>query len=224
MDQCNSGDPATPVGIGNIAAQAELAFRHRDGSNQLGGYADTTGYDPVNDPTRITDLNRWQPLLVNGVAQRFVTPQGGGMTPFALTSGAALRPQAPERYPSEGYRSQADALLAFSAGLTDTQKVIAEFWNGKPGLAPPMIWAQLAHFVSARDHHDLDDDVQLFFALTNAIASAAIAVWDAKRTYDSERPITAIHFEEGDLRSRTLGRQVGELAWEKAQAYILGQA
>jgi hypothetical protein len=195
-----------------------------------------------------------------------------------------------------------------------------------------MQWAQLAQFVSQRDNHDLDDDVKLYFALTNAFADAAIAVWDAKRTYDSERPITAvhflyagtpvtawggpfqgtqvidgatwrpyiatpsfpeycsghsamsaasaevlarftgsdafgasftqavgtssiepgltpatdvtlswatfsaaadqagisrryggIHFEEGDLQSRALGRQVGGLAWEKAQAYILGQ-
>jgi hypothetical protein len=29
-----------------------IAFRHKDGSNQLGGYADTTGYQPVNTPTR----------------------------------------------------------------------------------------------------------------------------------------------------------------------------
>jgi hypothetical protein len=31
-----------------------------------------------------------------------------------------------------------------------------------------------------------------------------------------------IHFEEGDLRARELGRQVGALAWTKAQSYITG--
>jgi hypothetical protein len=189
-----STDTTTPVGIGNVAAKAELDFRHGDGSNQLGGYADTTGYVPVNDPTHINDPNHWQPLLANGVAQKFATPQWGLIKPFALASGAQLRPQAPERYPSDGYRKQADDLLAFSAGLTDTQKVIAEYWNGIPGAPAPMAWAKLAEFVSQRDNHDLDDDVKMFFALTNAFADALIAVWDAKRTYDSERPITAIHF------------------------------
>ena len=186
-----STDTMTPVGIGNVAAKAELDFRHGDGSNQLGGYADTTGYVPLNDPTHINDPNHWQPLLANGVAQKFATPQWGRITPFALKSGSQLRPGAPERYPSDGYKRQADDILAFSAGLTDTQKVIAEYWANPPA---PMIWAQHAQFISQRDGHDLDDDVKMFFALTNAFADALIAVWDAKRTYDSERPITAIHF------------------------------
>ena len=186
-----STDTTTPVGIGNVAAQAELDFRHGDGSNQLGGYADTTGYVPVNDPNNINDPNHWQPLLVNNVAQKFVTPQWGLIKPFALSSGSQLRPGAPERYPSDGYQKQADELLAFSAGLTDTQKVIAEYWANPPA---PQLWAKLAEFVSQRDNHDLDDDVKMFFALTNAFADALIAVWDAKRTYDAERPITAIHY------------------------------
>ena len=189
-----STDTSTPVGIGNVAAQAELNFRHGDGSNQLGGYADTTGYTPVNDPTHINDPNRWQPLLANGVAQKFVTPQWGHITPFALSSGGQLRPAAPEHYPSTGYRDQATDLLAFSAGLTDTQKVIAEYWASVPGAPAPMTWAQWAQFIAQRDKHELDDDVKMFFALTNAFADALIAVWDAKRTYDSERPITAIHY------------------------------
>jgi hypothetical protein len=31
-----------------------------------------------------------------------------------------------------------------------------------------------------------------------------------------------IHFEEGDLRARVLGAEVGALAWTKAQYYITG--
>jgi hypothetical protein len=184
-------DTTTPAGIGNVAAQAELDFRHHDGSNQLNGYADYTGYTPVNNPTTISDPNRWQPQLVNGVAQRFTTPQWGLVTPFALTAGSQFRPGAPERYPSDGYRQQAEDLLTFSAGLTDTQKVIAEFWANPPA---PSIWAQFAQFISQRDDHGLNDDIRMFFALSNAFADALIAVWDTKRAYDSERPVTAIHY------------------------------
>jgi len=34
--------------------------------------------------------------------------------------------------------------------------------------------------------------VRMYFALTNAMLDAGIAAWDAKRAYDSERPLTAI--------------------------------
>ncbi|MEX2203855.1 MAG: vanadium-dependent haloperoxidase [Actinomycetota bacterium] len=50
----------------------------------------------------------------------------------------------------------------------------------------------------------MDLDVQLFFALTNAIFDAGICAWDNKRFFDYVRPITA-------LRYLYAGRQV--LAW-----------
>ena len=46
----------------------------------------------------------------------------------------------------------------------------------------------------SRSHHTLDDDVKMFFALTNAIFDAGIASWDAKRVFDSVRPATAIPY------------------------------
>ena len=33
----------------------------------------------------------------------------------------------------------------------------------------------------------------MFFAMTNAVFDASIACWDAKRTYDYVRPVTAVH-------------------------------
>ena len=43
-----SADPTTPRGIGNLACAAVLAFRHTDGSNQLG---DMNGGTPYSDYT-----------------------------------------------------------------------------------------------------------------------------------------------------------------------------
>ena len=71
--------------------------------------------------------------------------------------------------------------------------MIAEYWSDGPySEQPPGQWAQFAQFVSARDHHTLDDDVKMFFALSNAMLDASIAAWDAKRRYDSLRPVTVI--------------------------------
>ena len=213
-----STDTDTPAGIGNVACAAVLAFRHSDGSNQLGDltasgtpYADYTGYEPVNLPTTVpvTDLstvldpNRWQPLTYfNGtkvVTPTFVGAQWYKVIPFAMTSPDQFLPfvslYGPALYGSSEYLAQAQELVDLSANLTDEQKMIAEYWaNGPHSELPPGHWDLFAQYVSARDHHSLDDDVKMFFALTNAIFDAGIAAWDAKRVFDSVRPVTAIPF------------------------------
>lgn len=201
-----STDTSTPSGIGNVAAQAVLTFRHGDGANQLGDlgqppYSDYTGYTPANDPDNINDANRWQPLRVsdghgNFVVQKYIAPHWGQVTPFALTSSSQFRPTKEPRktHPPGKYRQQADQVLDYSAKLTDEQKVIAEYWaDGPESELPPGHWTLFAQFVSKRDNHNLDADVKMFFAMTNAILDASIACWEAKRHWDYVRPVTAIH-------------------------------
>ena len=86
-------------------------------------------------------------------------------------------------------------MVAISAALTDTQKMIAEYWaNGPHTELPPGHWDLFAQFVSARDQHTVDNDAKMFFALTAAIHDAGIAAWAAKSEFDSIRPITVIPF------------------------------
>jgi hypothetical protein len=211
----NSADIETPTGIGNVACAAVLEYRHHDKSNQLGDlaqgpYSDWTGYAPVNTPSPVPsraapfDPNRWQPLTyVNStgdlMTQRFVGAQWSQVTPFALTSGDQYRSLVaslgPAKYGTREYQEQAEELIALSAGLTDQQKMIAEYWSDGPNSEqPPGHWALFAQWISERDHHTLDDDVKMFLVLSNAIFDAGIAAWDAKRAYDSVRPSTAIPF------------------------------
>ncbi len=201
-----STDTSTQAGVGNVAAQAVLAYRANDGSNQANGYADTTGYVPVNTPDQIIDPTRWQPLRVpNGsggfVVQKFVTPQWGTVTPFSLTSGSQFRPAGPVRDASSpAYKSQADQILQYSAQLNDQTKTIADYWaNGPHTVTPPGHWDvfgqfYVAQYLSLKYRHDLNNDVKMFFALSNAVFDAGIAAWDCKRAYDSVRPITAVHY------------------------------
>jgi membrane-associated phospholipid phosphatase len=197
----NTTDTKTHAGIGNVAARAVLDFRHSDGSNQAGGYADTSGYQPVNTWDRVNDPTRWQPLKVNGNIQRFTTPHWGRVTPFALTSGSQFRPPGPiTNAQSSAFRNQVDVVRGYNATLTDRTKVIADYWaNGPRTEFPPGHWDLVAQyasaqFVSRRNRNDPNNDVQLFFALTNAIFDAGIACWDCKRAYDYVRPITAVRF------------------------------
>jgi hypothetical protein len=211
----NSTDIETPTGIGNVACAAVLEYRHHDKSNQLGDmaqgpYSDWTGYRPANSPSPVpsrtapSDPNHWQPLtFVNStgdlMTQRFVGAQWPEVTPFALTGGEEyrwlMRQFGPATYGSREYQEQAEELVAISAGLTDRQKMISEYWNDGPNSEqPPGHWALFAQWISERDHHTLDDDVKMFFALSNAIFDAGIAAWDTKRAFDSVRPVTAIPF------------------------------
>jgi hypothetical protein len=47
---------------------------------------------------------------------------------------------------------------------------------------PASHWSRLAQWVPARDHHTLDDDAEMFFALNNALLDASIAGCDMKPT------------------------------------------
>lgn len=190
---------STARSVGNLAAASLLTLRHADGSNQLNGYADTTGYAPVNTPISVTDPNRWQPLGIligsSVVTQTFTTPHWGLVTPFALPSGSDLRPPGPPTYPDPRYKEEADEIISISANLTDANKMQAQYFADGPNSEfPPGHWALFAQFVSRRDGHSIDDDAKLFFALGNALLDASISAWDAKRFYDFVRPVTAIRF------------------------------
>ncbi|MDQ6664667.1 MAG: phosphatase PAP2 family protein [Acidobacteriota bacterium] len=201
-----SVDLSTAAGVGNVAAQAVLEFRHRDGSNQLGdlhpgAYSDYTGYAPVNDPDHINDPGRWQPLRVsdgNGgfVIQTCIAPHWGNVIPFALTSGSQFRPTAgPDIAKDTGYVAETEEVIYYNAHLTDRQKVIAEYWaDGPKSELPPGHWCLFAQFVALRDNQSVDETAKMFFAMTNAILDASIVAWDAKRVYDSVRPVTAVHY------------------------------
>jgi hypothetical protein len=203
-----STDPSTASGVGNVACKAVLDFRHNDGSNQLGNlhtgpYSDYTNYAPV-----IGDPNHWQPLTINGVTQKFIAPHWGNVKPFALTGPDQFSPKEPNFWPKDAaqYVKQAQQVLNYSANLTDREKVIAEYWaDGPSSELPPGHWALFAEFISARDHHTIDQDVKMFFAMTNAVLDASISSWHFKRFYDYVRPVSAIHFLFKDQQVRAWG-------------------
>jgi hypothetical protein len=209
--------PTTPAGVGNAAAAAVLAFRRNDGANQSGTlsggapYSDYTHYTSLNaaspvpiNTAGIVNVNRWQPLQYTDaggalVTQGFLAPFWGNVRGFALTSGDQFRSVVSKYGPlttaDPDFITQAREIVDLSANLTDREKMIAEYWaDGPRSETPPGHWNLLAQYVSARDKNNLDEDVRLFFALTNAIFDAGIVAWDAKREFDSVRPITAIPY------------------------------
>jgi hypothetical protein len=215
-DPAAAPDAGTPAGLGAQVAGIEIEYCHADGANQLGDltpsgvpYADYTGYVARNPPLVVATPtpheliprpNYWQPLTyadMQGMPRTpvFLAAAWEKVRPFALQSGSQFRPGPPAAFGSKEYVEQARRIVELQAALTDEQKVIAEYWNDGPGTdLPPGHWLRIALFVSGRDKHTDDDDIKMFFALANALGDAAIAAWDAKRAYDSVRPITAVRY------------------------------
>jgi hypothetical protein len=113
-----------PITVAKLAVQGVFDARARDGSNIENGFADTSGYTPLNDPEEGSDgapggdafeLNSWQPLRVpNGTLldengnptyddadpstfndQVALTPHWGSVTGFGLEEVGQVRPDAP---------------------------------------------------------------------------------------------------------------------------------
>ncbi|MFD3189849.1 DUF6851 domain-containing protein [Sedimentitalea sp. HM32M-2] len=162
-----------------------------------------------------------------------LTPHWGGIDPFALTSGGQFRPDAPPKLGDftpytdgtgkvttndQAWRDQVTEVLHTSASLTNTEKVMAEFWADGPRTeSPPGHWNQIAQDIALREGHGIDEDAKMFFALNAAVFDAGIATWDAKYHYDFIRPQSAI-------RHLFHGQQV--MAWagpDKGTQAIMGE-
>jgi hypothetical protein len=172
---------------------------------------------PMPAPGTVLDPSHWQPLTYvdsrgNYAMQMFSAAHWCFVTPFALPTpkpGTTLSPYecpyshefrsfltpGPAKYGDPEFLSQAQELIDLSAHLTDRQKMIAEYWSDDSNPDAVLVhWFRFAEFISQRDHHSLDDDVKMFFVLSKALMDTSIAVCDAKRTYNSVRPVTAIPF------------------------------
>jgi hypothetical protein len=203
-------DPATGTGMGNLVAAATIAHRHQDGANQLGDevggngkpYSDYTYYAPVNSVDKIKDPDRWQPIAFTNpkdptgpkVVPGFLTPHWYRVKSFALTKPGQFRPAPPPLVGTEQLLKEVEECIDLNANLTPQRKAIVEFMRDGPrSTGQSGHWLKFAKMVSVRDRHDLDKDVQLYFAVSSAAQDAFIASWEAKRFYDSSRPWTLIH-------------------------------
>jgi hypothetical protein len=227
--------------IGNLAAQLVIESRHGDGSNQAAHYADRTGYCPTNpaEPAILKDVTKWRPLDVNGEEQEFATAHWGLVMPFGLERGGQFRPPPPAAENDRRFARQMNDVIRISECLSDEQKLIAEYWAGmheqkfpsdtcEPQydrwVTPPAQCCRIARFI-ARKHRCANSNViKFFFALSNALLDASIAVWDAKRHYEYARPVSVIRAVKDNVKIKAwAGRCRGpeEMKGEGWKPYLL---
>ena len=200
-------DPATPEGIGNLAAQAVIEARKGDGANQYGEeegskgepYFNYTGYEPVNSADENVDINRWQPkYFSDGKGGMFapgcLTPFWDKVTPISLKSADQFRPGPPPMVGSDQLKEEVQEVIELQANLTDYQKALVEFMrDGPQSVQQAGHWLKFAQDVSRRDNHTLDQDVKMYFFNQVVAMDAFIASWDSKMFYDYARPYALVH-------------------------------
>ena len=191
--------------IGEKVSSGINQFAKKDNSNQLGFYADTTGYSPSasvynsNDPDTLIDSS-WQPLE----GQIALTQQWGGVTPFAIAPDLLIPSSILTPYTESGelntkFISELTLVRDKRQTLTPMEKAIAEYYEGGPLTAtPPGLWFKQQIDESSRRKLDLDQSLKLAFGVTQAMFDAGIATWKVKNFFDSVRPVTAIRQYEPD--------------------------
>jgi len=80
-----------------------------------------------------------------------------------------------------------------SANLTDDWKAQVEFWTlGINGSTIVAQWQFIALGMAQNANLSIWDTADLFFLQSNAVLDTSIAIWQLKRLYDTNRPISAI--------------------------------
>ena len=183
----SAADSTTAATVGRTAADAVIANRAGDRSNQANNYADTSGYQPVNPPAPapLVDPWRWQPQP----GQTAAVPHWRSVTTF----NPKAIPDTQVAIPPRSVSMTADNILKESAGLNDRKKSIAVYWSDGPGSeTPPGHWNLIAQWLSRRHRQSLDQDAKMFLALNGGLLDASITAWECKYEFDFARPISVV--------------------------------
>jgi PAP2 superfamily len=176
----NSDAKSDGIRLGEAVAAKILEARAKDGADAPDSYRYKTR-PGVYVPTPITVSSTW-----------------GNVTPFALASASQFRPEPPVALKSEqwatDYNEIKDLGNKTSTKRSARQTEDARFWL----ITGPQSSEPVVRQIVAAKKMSLIDSAR-FMALTSvAGADAAIAVFDAKYTYEFWRPITAIRNGDQD--------------------------
>jgi PAP2 superfamily protein len=183
-----SDDPADPgqsvlrgLDWGKTVANDILAWRANDGINAV--------LPPYVIGTAPGD---WQPTPPS-FSPTPIARQFANMTPFAMTSPSQFLPAGPPPLASARYAQDLAEVRAIGSGTSATrtaeQTQTAVFWQMD---TPSAMWNRVADELADASGTTLTQNARLLALANIAMADAAIGVFNAKNTYNSWRPVTAI--------------------------------
>jgi membrane-associated phospholipid phosphatase len=140
---------------------------------------------------RLTGPGTWVPTPP-GFVETPVEPLAGTWKTWVLPSGDAVRPAAPPEYGSPLWQAELEAVQEATANRTLEQVRIVEYWANA---GPFQSFTGYALDLIERNRFDDAHAARALALMSVAQADAVIAVWDAKYTWWTARPIT----EDPDL-------------------------
>ena len=186
----DAGDARLPsaaagIALGEARADDILALRAHDGFNVA-----PPPYYGSSKP------GAWRPTPPDLAPA--LLPQWATMPPWTMRSPSQFRPPGPPPLNSASWAgsfNMTEALGSADGPVRNPERTqIALFWSDDDGTeTPPGHWIDIATGIAAGKHLNIVDEARLMAMLSAAEADAAIVAWDAKYTYSSWRPVTAIN-------------------------------
>ncbi|MBA2754606.1 MAG: phosphatase PAP2 family protein [Chloroflexia bacterium] len=169
------GDVEVGLALGQAIGEKAVARAKDDGAG--------AEWDPSTMPT---GPGFWQPTPPGFVETPFA-PLAGAQQTWVMTSGDQFRPAPPPDYGSEAWKSELETVQEIAANRSFEQERAAVWWgtNSPAGLSNG--WT---HELILRDGLDSPHAARILADVHVAIADSSIAVWDAKYTWWTARPIT----------------------------------
>jgi hypothetical protein len=131
-------------------------------------------------------------------------PQLATTTPWVIPSPSEFRTTGPVAMTSDQYTADYNEVKnmgsANSTARTADQTLYAKFWQATN---PPDYWDPVVLSLASTRHLSMPQTARLLALVNLAMADATIGCWDAKYTYSSWRPITAIQLGDTDGNDAT---------------------
>ena len=163
------------LALGQAIGEKAVARAKADGSD--------VAWDPSTMPT---GPGFWQPTPPDFIeTPRY--PLAGSWTPWVLTSGDQVRPAPPPEYGSPVWRAELKMVQEIAANLSFEQERAALWWGTTNSAALINEWARE---LIGKAGVGSPQAAQILADLHVAIADALIAVFDAKFTWWTARPVT----------------------------------
>ncbi len=139
---------------------------------------------------------KWKPTPPN--FKSAMLPQWGSAKPFVIdvAKTTVVNPATYGAYDSGKYKS---AALEVMSGVDEAEyedKWIAQFWSDDVGgltFTPPARFIAIANQLIVQEGTNLETAAFLYAKLGIGLCDAGIACWNAKYTWNIERPVTYIH-------------------------------
>jgi len=196
------------IAWGQAVANEIIAYSEtdREGATQVREPAPADYFPPSGDGV-------WEPTAPDFGKALF--PHWGKVRTFAAKSFELVSLPPVYEYstdPSSSYYKDNLEVDQRTMAITEKDHWIAEFWSDDlTGMtfSPPARFFAIANQVVDREHMNLEETVHMYCVLGIAINDAAVACWNSKYIYNTERPVTYItKYIDPSFKSR-LGEALG---------------